>query len=69
MAPLTSPHIALIGLGAMGFPMAGRLAAAGVDVTVYDVNPAARERAADALDPGADHTEIARWLQGGGEQE
>jgi 3-hydroxyisobutyrate dehydrogenase-like beta-hydroxyacid dehydrogenase len=31
-----SPKVAFIGLGVMGFPMAGHLAAAGHDVTVYN---------------------------------
>ena len=29
-------RVAFIGLGVMGFPMAGHLAAAGLDVTVYN---------------------------------
>ena len=34
---MTSPHrIAFIGLGAMGYPMAGHLARAGHDVTVFN---------------------------------
>ena len=40
--------IGFIGLGNMGGPMAGRLAAAGYDVRVYDLNPAAVERAVEA---------------------
>ena len=32
--------VAFIGLGVMGFPMAGHLAAGGHDVTVYNRNPA-----------------------------
>lgn len=33
---MTTQHIAFIGLGTMGFPMAGHLANAGHDVTVYN---------------------------------
>jgi 3-hydroxyisobutyrate dehydrogenase len=36
--------VAFIGLGVMGFPMAGHLARAGHAVTVYNRTPAARER-------------------------
>ena len=36
--------VAFIGLGVMGFPMAGHLARAGHAVTVYNRSPAARER-------------------------
>jgi len=36
--------VAFIGLGVMGFPMAGHLARAGHPVTVYNRSPAARER-------------------------
>ena len=39
-----SQRLAFIGLGAMGGPMAGRLAASGCAVTGYDINPAAMER-------------------------
>ena len=39
--PATAPRkLAFIGLGAMGFPMAGHLARAGHRVTVYNRNPA-----------------------------
>jgi 3-hydroxyisobutyrate dehydrogenase len=37
-------RIGFVGLGVMGFPMAGHLAAAGFDVTCFDANPAMRER-------------------------
>lgn len=37
-------NVAFLGLGVMGFPMAGHLAAAGHDVTVYNRNPARAER-------------------------
>ena len=40
-----------------------------VDVTLGRYTVALWSRAADALDPGADHTEISRWLQEGGEHE
>jgi 3-hydroxyisobutyrate dehydrogenase-like beta-hydroxyacid dehydrogenase len=34
-------HLGFIGIGRMGGPMAGRLLAAGHDLTIFDVNPAA----------------------------
>lgn len=37
-------HIAFIGLGMMGYPMAGRLATAGYPLSVFDINPCASER-------------------------
>ena len=40
--------IGFIGLGNMGGPMAGRLAAAGYDVIAYDLNPEALQRAVEA---------------------
>ncbi len=39
-AETQSRKVAFIGLGVMGYPMAGHLAAAGHDVTVYNRNPA-----------------------------
>jgi 3-hydroxyisobutyrate dehydrogenase len=39
-----SPRIGFIGLGIMGHPMAGHLAKADYQLTVYDVDPAAIER-------------------------
>ena len=36
-------RVGWIGLGAMGFPMAGCVARAGFDVTAYDINPAQAE--------------------------
>ena len=36
-------RVAFIGLGVMGFPMAGHLASAGLDVTVYNRTPAKAE--------------------------
>ncbi len=36
-------RVAFVGLGTMGFPMAGHLAAAGHEVTVYNRNPARAE--------------------------
>lgn len=44
------PPIGFIGLGVMGLPMASNLAQAGYSLTVYDVNPAALERAAQTID-------------------
>ncbi|EFL26416.1 putative 3-hydroxybutyrate dehydrogenase [Streptomyces himastatinicus ATCC 53653] len=46
-----SPRTAVIGLGAMGLPMAQRLAAGDFPVTVFDI---AAERRAAAVDSGAD---------------
>jgi 4-hydroxybutyrate dehydrogenase / sulfolactaldehyde 3-reductase len=43
-----SEKFAFIGLGAMGSPLALHLAKSGVDLTVYDVNPAAMTRITDA---------------------
>lgn len=37
-------NVAFIGLGVMGYPMAGHLQAAGYSVTVYNRNPAKREK-------------------------
>jgi 3-hydroxyisobutyrate dehydrogenase len=51
--------LAFLGLGVMGYPMAGHLAAAGHDVTVYNRTPAkaaqwvARHRGASAATPAA----------------
>jgi 3-hydroxyisobutyrate dehydrogenase-like beta-hydroxyacid dehydrogenase len=38
------PRLGFIGLGIMGHPMSGHLAAAGYQLTVFDVDPAAAER-------------------------
>lgn len=38
------PAVAFIGLGAMGYPMAGRIAAAGHPLHVYDLHPGAAQR-------------------------
>ncbi len=35
-APSTVRRVAFLGLGVMGYPMAGHLAKAGLDVTVYN---------------------------------
>ncbi|MBU3077744.1 NAD(P)-dependent oxidoreductase [Sphingomonas quercus] len=43
MGDTTGLRIGFIGLGVMGFPMAGHLAAAGHDVTVYNRTPAKAE--------------------------
>jgi 3-hydroxyisobutyrate dehydrogenase-like beta-hydroxyacid dehydrogenase len=45
---MTTREIGFIGLGRMGFPMARNLGAKGYRVHVFDVAPAARERAAGA---------------------
>jgi 3-hydroxyisobutyrate dehydrogenase len=39
-APITPARVAFIGLGVMGYPMAGHLARAGHSVTVYNRSPA-----------------------------
>ena len=41
-------RVGFIGLGVMGYPMAGHLAAAGHDVTCFDIDPAMRDRMRDA---------------------
>lgn len=48
---MTQPRIGFIGLGIMGHPMAGHLAKAGFDLSVFDSNPAAIERLRD-VHPG-----------------
>lgn len=40
----TKPRITFIGLGAMGFPMAGHLADAGYDVTIFNRTPSKAEK-------------------------
>ncbi|NUO94275.1 MAG: DUF4286 family protein [Gemmatimonadaceae bacterium] len=50
MASTTSPRVALLGLGRMGHPMAARLIAAGIPVTVWNRTPA---RGADLVAQGA----------------
>ena len=49
---MSKPPIGFVGLGVMGLPMAANLAQAGYSLTVYDKNPAAVEKAAQAI-PGA----------------
>ena len=41
--PAASAHVAFIGMGVMGYPMAGHLASAGHAVTVYNRSPAKAE--------------------------
>ncbi|MEY3640069.1 MAG: 2-hydroxy-3-oxopropionate reductase, partial [Pseudomonadota bacterium] len=41
--PAASAHVAFIGMGVMGYPMAGHLATAGHAVTVYNRSPAKAE--------------------------
>lgn len=54
-------HIAFIGLGVMGRPMAINLARAGFPVRGFDVNPAAMEAAAEAgVTPSATPADAAR---------
>ena len=43
-APTPSQKVAFLGLGVMGYPMAGHLALAGHTVTVYNRNPAKSEQ-------------------------
>ncbi len=45
---MAKPRIGFLGMGAMGGPMAGRLAQSGFSVTGYDVSAARAEAAADA---------------------
>jgi len=40
-------RIGFVGLGVMGYPMAGHLAAAGLSVTCFDTDPAMRDRMRD----------------------
>ena len=35
--PMSKPNVGFVGLGVMGFPMAGHLAGAGYPVSVYDI--------------------------------
>lgn len=44
----TSPQVAFVGLGAIGLPMAGAIARAGIPVLGVEPAPAGRERAAEA---------------------
>jgi 3-hydroxyisobutyrate dehydrogenase len=54
-------RVGFIGLGNMGGPMCGHLAAAGFSVTAFDVNAAALARAVDAgARPAADVADCAR---------
>jgi len=48
---VTKPRIGFIGLGIMGSPMAGHLAAAGYGLTVFDANAATTQAVADRLGP------------------
>lgn len=45
---MSKPRVGFIGLGVMGAPMAGHLAAAGYQLTVLDANPAVAEAVATA---------------------
>jgi 3-hydroxyisobutyrate dehydrogenase-like beta-hydroxyacid dehydrogenase len=47
--------VAFLGLGVMGYPMAGHLVRAGHDVTVYNRSPAKAQRWLDAHGAGAKH--------------
>jgi len=46
---MANPPIGFVGLGVMGLPMASNLAKAGFSLTVYDVDPAALDRAAHTI--------------------
>ena len=52
--------VAFIGLGRMGFPMAGHLARAGNQVTVFNRN-AARAEEWRAAYPGEVRSTVASW--------
>jgi 3-hydroxyisobutyrate dehydrogenase len=41
---MSKPNVGFVGLGVMGFPMAGHLAAAGYSVSVFDIDSAVLER-------------------------
>lgn len=56
----TTPRIAWIGLGAIGTPMARTVAAAGLDVTAFDLSSAARENIADVASTAGSAREAAR---------
>jgi 3-hydroxyisobutyrate dehydrogenase-like beta-hydroxyacid dehydrogenase len=49
--PVTPHKVAFLGLGVMGFPMAGHLARAGHHVAVYNRTMKKAERWADEYDP------------------
>lgn len=55
--------VAWIGLGAMGAPMAKVTAAAGHDVTAFDMNPASVEAAAPAVAPADSALEAVRGAE------
>lgn len=60
---MTHPNIAFVGVGAIGLPMATRIAAIGHPVTCVDPSPIARERAYDkGLATAARFTEIEQPL-------
>ena len=44
----TQAQVGFIGLGVMGYPIAGHLAAAGLGLTCFDTDPAMRDRMRDA---------------------
>jgi 3-hydroxyisobutyrate dehydrogenase len=56
-AVVTSPTVGFVGLGTMGRGMAGRLVSAGFPLAVYDVNPAAVAKFAEAGALAADSVE------------
>ncbi|HEX4982587.1 MAG TPA: NAD(P)-dependent oxidoreductase [Ilumatobacteraceae bacterium] len=47
MSSVPAIRVGFIGLGVMGYPMAGHLAAAGLAVTCFDTDPAMRDRMRD----------------------
>ena len=61
--PVTPRRVAFIGLGVMGYPMAGHLARAGHSVTVYNRSPA--KAAAWVAEHGAAHAPTPRAAAAG----
>ena len=57
---MTRPRIGFIGLGIMGHPMAGHLAKAGFDLTVFDSDAAAIDRLHDVHPGGCDRRQPGR---------
>ena len=56
-------RVGWIGLGAMGFPMAGCVARAGFDVSAYDINPARAEAlTTEGVKPAASINEAASGI-------
>ena len=60
----SKPRLGFIGLGAMGSRMAGRLLAAGYDLTVYNRNREARSSAGSTRRPCRRHAPRPRGGRG-----